>query len=164
VGRKTAAALKRALRGTSANENGGFDPDKPATKNRSLGDRIPVKKGMSGHDIRVLQDFLSRAGFTTKIDGEVGSGTHQAGKLFQAQKAFRVDGAVDAPDIDALRAAVARGAPAAGAQPTQPTQLAPGDTAQIGPDGLAIAPASAPDQVKAIIAAGNVIAKTPYKY
>ena len=47
---------------------------------------------------------------------------------------------------------------------SQPTQLAPGDTAQIGPDGLAIAPASAPDPVKAIIAAGNQIASKPYKY
>ena len=46
----------------------------------------------------------------------------------------------------------------------QPTQLAPGDTAQIGPDGLAIAPASAPDPVKAIIAAGNEIASKPYLY
>ena len=164
VGRKTVAALKRALRGTSANENGGFDPDNPGTKNKSLGDRVPVKKGMSGHDIRVLQDFLGRAGFTTKIDGEFGSGTEQAVKLFQAEKGLPVDGVVDAPDIDALRTAVAQGDPAAGAQPTQPAQLAPGDRAQIGPDGLAIAPANAPDQVKAIIAAGNVIAKKPYKY
>ena len=164
VGRKTVAALKRALRGTSANENGGFDPDKPSTKNHSLGDRVPVKKGMSGHDIRVLQDFLGRAGFTTKIDGEFGSGTEKAVKLFEAEKGLPVDGIVDAADIDALRAAVAEGDPAAGAQATQPAALAPGDRAQVGPDGLAIAPASAPDQVKAIIAAGNVIAKTPYKY
>jgi peptidoglycan hydrolase-like protein with peptidoglycan-binding domain len=164
VGRKTAAALKRALRGNSANTNGGFDPDNPGTKNHSLGDRVPVKKGMSGHDIRVLQDFLGRAGFKTKIDGEFGSATEQAVKLFEAEKALPVDGIVDAADIDALRTAVAQGDPAAGAQPTQPAQLAPGDRAQVGPDGLAIAPASAPDQVKAIIAAGNVIAKKPYKY
>jgi len=31
-------------------------------------------------------------------------------------------------------------------------------------DGLAVAPASAPDEVKAIIEAGNAIATKPYKY
>ena len=68
---------------------------------------------------------------------------------------------MDAGDIDALRTLAGEDDPGAG---TQPTQLAPGDMAQIGPDGLAIAPASAPDPVKAIIAAGNQIASKPYKY
>ena len=69
---------------------------------------------------------------------------------------------MDAGDIDALRTLAGQDDP--GADAPQPTQLAPGDTAQIGPDGLAIAPASAPDPVKAIIAAGNQIASKPYKY
>ena len=44
--------------------------------------------------------------------------------------------------------------------------LAPatGETATIGPDGLAIAPASAPEAVKTMIAAGNEIHDKPYKY
>ena len=42
--------------------------------------------------------------------------------------------------------------------------LGPGDKATIGPDGLAIAPASAPPAVQAIIAAGNQIHTLPYKY
>jgi peptidoglycan hydrolase-like protein with peptidoglycan-binding domain len=161
VGRKTVAALKRALRGTSANENGGFDPDSPAAKHKSLGDRVPVKRGMSGHDIRVLQDLLSRAGFKVTVDGEFGASTEKAVEAFETAQSRPVDGIMDAGDIDALRTLAGQADPGAG---TQPTQLAPGDTAQIGPDGLAIAPASAPDQVKAIIAAGNVIAKMPYKY
>jgi cell wall-associated NlpC family hydrolase len=37
-------------------------------------------------------------------------------------------------------------------------------TATVGDDGLAVAPAGAPPQVAALIAAGNVIASTPYKY
>ena len=37
-------------------------------------------------------------------------------------------------------------------------------TATVGPDGLAIAPAGAPAAVAALIAAGNQIAKLPYKY
>jgi peptidoglycan hydrolase-like protein with peptidoglycan-binding domain len=162
VGRRTVAALKRALRGTKANANGGFsdDPEEDAA-HHSLGDRIPVERGMSGHDIRVLQDFLSRAGFKVKVDGEFGAGTEKAVKQFETAQSRPVDGIMDAGDIDALRTLVGQADPGAG---TQPTQLAPGDMAQIGPDGLAIAPASAPDQVKAIIAAGNQIASKPYKY
>jgi hypothetical protein len=68
---------------------------------------------------------------------------------------------MDAGDIDALRTLAGQPDPGAG---TQPTELAPGDRAQIGSDGLAIAPASAPPQVQAIIAAGNEIASKPYKY
>jgi cell wall-associated NlpC family hydrolase len=37
-------------------------------------------------------------------------------------------------------------------------------TATVGADGLAVAPAGAPAQVIALIAAGNVIASLPYKY
>jgi peptidoglycan hydrolase-like protein with peptidoglycan-binding domain len=162
VGRRTVAALKRALRGTKANANGGFSDD-PGDDgpHHSLGDRIPVERGMSGHDIRVLQDFLSRAGFKVTIDGEFGSTTEKAVKKFEAAQNRTVDGIMDAGDISALRTVIGQPDPGAG---TQPTQLAPGDMAQIGSDGLAIAPASAPDQVKAIIAAGNQIASKPYKY
>jgi peptidoglycan hydrolase-like protein with peptidoglycan-binding domain len=163
VGRRTVAALKRALRGTSADANGGFDSDNPSTaaSHKSLGDRIPVEPGMSGHDIRVLQDFLTRAGFDVTIDGEFGAATEKAVKKFETAQNRPVDGIMDAADIDALRTLAGQPDPGAG---TQPTQLAPGDTAQIGSDGLAIAPASAPDQVKAIIAAGNQIASKPYRY
>jgi peptidoglycan hydrolase-like protein with peptidoglycan-binding domain len=161
VGRKTVAALKRALRGSSANVNGGFDPENPDTDFHSLGERIPVKRGMSGHDIRVLQDFLRQGGFKVSIDGEFGASTEKAVKKFETAQQRTVDGIMDAADIDALRTLAGEEDPGAG---TMPTQLAPGDRAQIGPDGQAIAPASAPPQVQAIIAAGNQIASKPYKY
>ena len=163
VDRRTVAALKRALRGSSANVNGGYDPDNPDSDSdhHSLGDRIPVKRGMSGHDIRVLQDFLTRAGFKVSIDGEFGASTAKAVKKFETAQSRTVDGVMDAGDIDALRTLAGEDDPGAG---TMPTQLAPGDRAQIGSDGLAIAPASAPPQVQAIIAAGNEIASKPYKY
>lgn len=47
---------------------------------------------------------------------------------------------------------------------TTPAPEVAGETAELGPDGLAIAPASAPQEVKDIIAAGNKIAKKPYKW
>jgi cell wall-associated NlpC family hydrolase len=110
---------------------------------------------MRGQDIRVLQDFLRKAGQTVSIDGHFGGGTLTAVKAFEAAATRPVDGVMDAADIEALRALAA-------SAPQQAT--APGEKATIGPDGQAIAPASAPEQVKQIIAAGNQIASKPYKY
>ena len=47
---------------------------------------------------------------------------------------------------------------------TRAASLGPGQTATIGPDGLAIAPAAAPPQVQAAIAAANRIVGKPYRY
>jgi hypothetical protein len=113
---------------------------------------------MRGHDVRVLQDFLRKVGQTeVTIDGRFGSDTRRAVKVFEQQVTRAVDGVVDAGDVAALRAAVATGVQA------QPI-VAPTEEATIGPDGLAVAPASAPEPVKAIIAAGNQVASKPYKY
>lgn len=46
--------------------------------------------------------------------------------------------------------------------PSAPVEPLPGEVAQVGADGLAVAPAGAPAVVQAIIAAGNRIAKTRY--
>jgi cell wall-associated NlpC family hydrolase len=47
---------------------------------------------------------------------------------------------------------------------TATSAQAPLPTATVGDDGLAVAPAGAPPQVAALIAAGNAIASTPYRY
>jgi len=162
VGRLTVHALHQAVTGGGANlAAGGYDSAGPI-RTKSLGDRIPVKQGMSGHDIKVLQDFLGRAGFKTSIDGEFGTGTVKAVNRFEKANGLPVDAIIDANDIDVLRGQVAAGpnAPAA----AQPLQLAPGDRAKVGPDGKAIAPANAPEPVKAIIAAGNAISHKKYVY
>jgi peptidoglycan hydrolase-like protein with peptidoglycan-binding domain len=160
---RTIAALKSATDGSAArNTAGGFDVRSTGTGSRHLGDRIPLRKGMSGHDVKILQDFLERAGFDTSVDGEFGAGTVKSVKQFETDQQIEVDGVVDAADIDLLRSLVDGDG---SAQPaSQPLQQAPGDKATVGPDGLAIAPANAPDQVKQIIAAGNEIAKKPYVY
>jgi peptidoglycan hydrolase-like protein with peptidoglycan-binding domain len=160
----TLAALRRATTGTAArNVAGGYDAAGQASSEH-LGDRIPLRRGMSGHDVKVLQDYLKRAGFTISIDGQFGSGTVKSVKAFETDQQVAVDGVVDAADIDLLRSLV-EGDPTPPAQ-TQvtPLTLAPGDQATVGPDGLASAPASAPDAVKQIIAAGNAIALKPYVY
>jgi cell wall-associated NlpC family hydrolase len=59
----------------------------------------------------------------------------------------------------------ARPKPKATKKPGTATRAqAPLPTATVGDDGLAVAPTGAPPQVAALIAAGNVIASTPYRY
>lgn len=162
---KTIAALKGATDGSAAkNTAGGFDVRSTGTGSHHLGDRIPLRKGMSGHDVKVLQDFLERAGFDTSVDGEFGTGTVKSVKKFETDQQLTIDGAIDAADIDLLRSLVDGDEGVAPANATKPAELAPGDKATVGSDGLALAPANAPDQVKQIIAAGNEIAKKPYHY
>jgi peptidoglycan hydrolase-like protein with peptidoglycan-binding domain len=165
VGAKTASALRRAARaGSSAAVSGGASVNAAIRAKRpSLGRRVPIRRGMRGHDIRVLQDLLGNAGYDVTVDGEFGTRTYRAVKTFEQRTSRPVDGVVDAGDIEALRVAAEAGPPPEEIT-TTPAALAPGDQATIGPDGLAIAPANAPEPVKQIIAAGNQIASKPYKY
>jgi peptidoglycan hydrolase-like protein with peptidoglycan-binding domain len=163
---RTIATLKGATDGSAArNSSGGFDVRSTVTGSRHLGDRIPLRQGMSGHDVKILQDYLKRAGFTTSVDGEYGAGTVKSVKQFETDQQVADDGVTDAADIDLLRSLVDGDAstPTGSTTPT-PAALTPGSKATVGSDGLAVAPADAPDQIKQIIAAGNEIAKTPYHY
>ena len=56
------------------------------------------------------------------------------------------------------------GSTPSGPTPLTPPPLGPGETAKLLADGTAQAPASAPEAVKRVIAAGNQIAKLPYRY
>lgn len=161
VGRQTAQRLEGTFRAGAANVGGyGSSGSSPS---RSLGDRIPLDPGMSGHDVKILQSFLSRAGFNVRLDGQYGGATSRAVRAFERAQQLPADSVFDAADINALRAAIGA-EPAADPQTAAPAPLAPGDRAKLGPDGLAIAPADAPDAIKQIIAAGNAIAKKPYRY
>ena len=114
---------------------------------------------MHGRDVRVLQDFLTRAGFRTAVDGQFGSGTARRVRSWERQEQRRVDGRVSRPDAKALRITVE-----SSSTERAPLVAPPTGKAVVGPDGLAVAPADAPPQVQAIIAAGNRIATKPYKY
>jgi peptidoglycan hydrolase-like protein with peptidoglycan-binding domain len=162
VGPKTVAAMRKAASGgdPALYASGGYSTTKASAK--SLGDRIPVMPGMSGHDIRVLQDFLNRAGFKIKVDGEFGPSTTTQVKRFEKANELPADSTVDGTDIEVLKGQAGAGTDAASAP--LPLQLAPGDRAKIASNGQAMAPATAPDSVKAIISAGNQIASTPYKW
>src|SRR5436309_3189222 len=69
-----------------------------------MGDRI-LHQGMSGHDVRVLQDFLTRAGYRTPIDGQFGSGTKRNVIAFQKAHNLSPNGIVTYAVNLALRAA-----------------------------------------------------------
>jgi peptidoglycan hydrolase-like protein with peptidoglycan-binding domain len=119
-----------------------------------MGDRI-LRQGMTGHDVRVLQDYLTRAGYSTSVDGQFGSTTKRHVISFQRAHHLHGDGVVTWTVSQALRAAVAASARSAPSGPAGRATIS---------HGRAIAPSNAPAAIKAVIAAGNQIAFKPYIY
>jgi peptidoglycan hydrolase-like protein with peptidoglycan-binding domain len=113
---------------------------------------------MVGHDVRVLQDYLTRAGFPTPIVGHFGPTTKRNLIAFQRANHLSPTGVLTLSDSNALRAVVAR--QSTSIQNSAP--VGPPGKAHLNSDGLASAPANAPAAVKAVIAAGNKIAFKPY--
>jgi cell wall-associated NlpC family hydrolase len=128
---------------------------------RAFGTRS-LHVGMRGTDVRVLQDFLTKWGVRTTVDGIYGRGTASRVRTWERATNRPVDGRMSRADSAELRRAVEAGETRPGVQSDQ--VATPTEKATIGADGLAVAPASAPDPVKAMIAAGNQIATMPYKY
>jgi peptidoglycan hydrolase-like protein with peptidoglycan-binding domain len=138
---------------------------KPKLKARHLGDRMPLRRGMKGHDVKILQDFLNRIGIKVGIDGSYGTRTYRAVRSFQERAELRVDGVLRIDSINRLRDVMAEGGFDLEAVPAATAvDGAVGPTATINPDGTATAPAGAPTAVVAIIEAGNEIATKPYRY
>jgi peptidoglycan hydrolase-like protein with peptidoglycan-binding domain len=117
--------------------------------------------GSSGSDVRALQRYLDDAGYDTDVDGQFGSGTRGSVMEFETAEGRRANGKASTAEQRLLQDAAESAEPA---PVEEPVSEAPVEEAYIGDDGLAVAPASAPDEVKAIIAAGNKIASKPYKY
>jgi hypothetical protein len=150
-----------------------------AKRNWKLGDRT-LKQGHKGHDVKLLQNYLTRAGVETDVDGVFGGGTKTAVRSFEQAQRRKVDGVVTKSDVAVLKdvavngGAVATAATTGGALPKNqkpvpppvppPLALGPGMIATVGADGFAVAPLLAPPIVQAVIAAGNEIASKPYIY
>jgi hypothetical protein len=117
-----------------------------------LGDRV-LKEGMRGHDVRMLQTYLTVAGYGTMVDGDFGPLTRQSVIAFQQAQGLRPSGIVYFNIAAALRRAVAQ----IQAQPAT-------GTTRINADGTATAPAGAPPSVLAVVAAANQIIDTSYCY
>ena len=148
---RTVAARRAATQERSAAQGGGGS--------QHMGDRT-LKKGMRGQDVRVLQDYLTRSGIATPVDGVFGPGTLDNVKRFQRSHGLTADGVVGPATVALLRR-LGEGGAAGDSGDTAP---APTGRARLRADGTAVAPSDAPAAVKAVIAAGNRIASKPYVY
>jgi hypothetical protein len=124
---------------------------------------------MHGTDVRVLQDFLTRVGIRTTVDGEYGPTTARHVRSWERKSSLSVDGVMTRKDAAVLRSQVTNGDSAlqgtGGAAPVDAPAAAPAtESATLGADGRAVAPASAPPVVQQVIAAANQIVDKPYRY
>jgi cell wall-associated NlpC family hydrolase len=117
-----------------------------------------LEQGSSGSDVRALQGYLDAAGYDTTADGQFGPATRRSVMAFESAEERRANGRASRAEQRIVRARAG-----SSAQPEVEPE-AEAEAAYIGSDGLAVAPASAPDEVRAIIEAGNEIATKPYKY
>jgi peptidoglycan hydrolase-like protein with peptidoglycan-binding domain len=165
----TVTAVQAANQSAHSNGSGGgglgsSPPPKKKTKHRRtkrstrrrssnhLGDRT-LREGMTGHDVRVLQGYLTLVGYPTGVDGDFGPETRANVVRFQTAYGLKPNGVVTYHVQYVLREAVAK-AEAGGAV----------GTAVINSDGTATAPAGAPQVVQEVIAAANKIIDKPYIY
>jgi peptidoglycan hydrolase-like protein with peptidoglycan-binding domain len=147
-----------------------------------------LRVGAQGKDVRALQNILTQLGYPAATDGAFGPATRTSVRMFERAAGLRVDGVLSQREVRVLKKVAHSGGTAGAvslrttqtttataatttatptADPNQPTgQVAPPPAvpAQLGSNGLAIAPAGAPAAIAAIIAAGNVIAHFPYRF
>jgi hypothetical protein len=135
----------------------------PAAANADFGDRS-LREGSRGSDVRVLQGFLTRVGLKTTVDGQFGPRTARRVRSWERHSEIRVNGRVSRGNARKLRRQVEQGIRVYESAPPETMAAPAGEKATLGSDGLAVAPASAPQQVKDAIAAANRIVGKPYKY
>jgi hypothetical protein len=124
----------------------------------------PLQEGSRGPDVRALQRNLTRVGLRTEVDGQYGPHTARRVRSWERRSDVpRVNGRVSRGEARKMTSQVARGVRVY--EPAPETTAAPaGESATLGSDGQAVAPASAPQEVQDAIAAANRIAGKPYKY
>jgi cell wall-associated NlpC family hydrolase len=131
----------------------------------SYGSRT-LRVGSHGADVKRLQSYLGSAGHRVARDGDFGPRTMRAVRATERELELRADGVATRAEQRTIRRAVrvAKTGGAAYVPPPPPEQVVPGEDGTVTGDGFAVPPRSAPKVVKDAIAAGNVIAMTPYKW
>jgi peptidoglycan hydrolase-like protein with peptidoglycan-binding domain len=143
----------RHTKSSSATDNNGVTaPVNRDGGSQHLGERT-LRPGMQGHDVRVLQGYLTLAGYPTPVDGSYGASTQANVLKFELAHSLRVTPVFNYADSLVLRQAVVL-AVAGGAVAK----------ATINPDGTATAPSGAPAVVQTMIASANQIIAKPYIY
>ena len=133
----------------------------PSAASAAFGDRV-LKRGSQGHDVRVLQSWLTHLGVETTVDGAFGSGTERALRSFERSQRWTVDGVLSRINARQMRKLMKR---RAGSAPQRETQQAPAGRARLSRDGrTATAPPDAPEAVRRAIAYANRITSKPYRY
>jgi peptidoglycan hydrolase-like protein with peptidoglycan-binding domain len=158
VGVATPTPAKKSATKTPASHSDATVSDSPLAPvtqdggSQHLGERT-LKQGMHGHDVRVLQGYLTLVGYATNVDGDFGATTEANVLKFQTAHAMPADGIVTYAVQLVLRQTVA-------------TALDGGTvgTATINSDGTATAPSGAPAIVAQVIASANKIIDKPYIY
>jgi peptidoglycan hydrolase-like protein with peptidoglycan-binding domain len=140
-------------------------PVQPNGGSAHLGNRI-LKPGMQGHDVRVLQAYLTVDGYSTTVDGDFGPSTKSSVVSWQSANDVADNAVFTYADSRKLRQDVAKveSSPKTVTNPTTTPTTTPGPTATIDSDGNATAPAGAPAVVQEMITAANSIDSKPYIY
>jgi peptidoglycan hydrolase-like protein with peptidoglycan-binding domain len=144
----------------------------PAAAEARLGDRV-LRMGARGADVRELQGYLDAAGYRVIPTGSFDRATRIRVREFEVDHGLGANGVVTRREARVFRR-VATARPGYGGMayspgpPPGPTPAGlvevPGTRARLLPGGLAAAPRDAPAEVKQVIAAGNEIARLPYKW
>lgn len=132
---------------------------------RSYGTRT-LSVGDRGKDVKTLQSYLGAAGHRVSRDGQFGRRTAWALRATETELELRADGVATRREQRAIKIAVtdAGAGGAAYVAPPPPERVVPGEKGSVTAEGFAVPPASAPEAVKEVIAAGNAIATAPYKW
>jgi peptidoglycan hydrolase-like protein with peptidoglycan-binding domain len=154
-----AGGKKHAKQAASADDPTSVISDNPVLApvtqdggSQHLGERT-LRQGMHGHDVRVLQGYLTLAGFPTAVDGDFGPGTKADVVKFEDANGLDANGVVTYTQSQALRSVVAKAMTANG----------PVGKATLNSDGTVTPPAGAPQAVVEAINAANSIIDKPYR-
>jgi peptidoglycan hydrolase-like protein with peptidoglycan-binding domain len=138
----------------------------PAAANAASYGTRTLSLGAQGSDVKKLQRYLASAGHRVARDGDFGPRTHRALRATERELELSADGIATTREQRAIRRAVKDPGTggAAYVPPPPPDKVVPGAKGTVTPEGFAVPPESAPEAVKQVIAAGNAIATTPYKW